>query len=234
MGQATYLVILLITIAGPVIATILSRRLRLTRLEWGKMLLVFVCVSVPFVLLDVLQHARGWWSYNTNLVFDGRLFGLPLEEVAFFFAIPFSSLYLYSHLAKVPSLQKPISLPQRMLASIAMLAVVVLAVVEAKERTVVDALLCLIVISTTSLLITPYQLKRHDIVWVGAIALLFLVVNGLLTSLPIVMYDSSFGSSLRLGSIPLADGVYNVSLLLSALFVYRYHRRQVDHLSSPS
>lgn len=231
MGHATYLTILVAMIAGPIIAMLFLPRFRLTGREWRKMLLVFICVSIPFTILDSLQYSRGWWSYNADFVFGGRFMGLPFEEIGFFFAIPFSALYLYSQLAKVPALQKTTGISQRLLASAAMLAVSVLSIVEAKERTVINALLALIIITMTSLVIMPYELKRHDIAWMGVVMLLFLVVSGCLTGLPIVTYNELFGSSLRIGSIPLADGIRYIGLLLSALFVYRYHSRKAGHLS---
>lgn len=53
--------------------------------------------------------------------------------------------------------------------------------------------------------------------WLCAIATLFFAVNGLLTALPVVTYNPIFGSVLRFGSIPLADG-YIMSVCLSARF----------------
>ena len=234
MGNATYCAILLLTLAGPLVAMATFRQARLSRAEWRRMLMVFACVSIPFVLLDAVQHARGWWAYNPEMILGPRLFGLPLEEVAFFFVVPFSSLCLYGFLRKVPALQAVTAVRVSRLAVFAMGVALLLALIEPKERTVFDAALCVAAAGAVGALLWRYRLHRYDAVWLCAIATLFFAVNGLLTALPVVTYNPIFGSVLRFGSIPLADGLYNVSLLVGSLLVFQYRRGQAARLSATS
>ncbi|MEO0473979.1 MAG: lycopene cyclase domain-containing protein, partial [Bacteroidota bacterium] len=48
----------------------------------------------------------------------------------------------------------------------------------------------------------------------------FLLVNGVLTALPVVIYNNTENLSLRLGSIPVEDTMYNMLMLLLTIGVY--------------
>lgn len=231
MGQATYLAILFITITGPAIAMAVSPRLRLTPSDWSGMRMVFMYVSAPFVLLDVLQHARGWWSYNQQLVMEGRILGLPFEEILFFFAIPFSCLYIYTLLSRIRRLTAPA--PAMGLCVVLCVALLGAAAVmlEPKERTIFDTMLCFAVVGLIALAFHRYVISVRDVVWVGVVTVLFAIVNGILTSIPVVVYNHMYGSSLVLGTIPVADVLYNTSLLVSAVAIYRHPWAKVDRLS---
>ena len=50
----------------------------------------------------------------------------------------------------------------------------------------------------------------------------FLVVNGFLTSLPVVWYDNAENLGLRIYTIPLDDFVYLMGLLLPAVNIYQW------------
>jgi hypothetical protein len=39
---------------------------------------------------------RGYWGFNPGYVGGARFFGLPLEEILFFVAIPYASIFAYS------------------------------------------------------------------------------------------------------------------------------------------
>ena len=48
-----------------------------------------------FVLWDAVAIARGSWSFSTVYVTGWRLFGIPVEELAFFVVIPLCTLLTY-------------------------------------------------------------------------------------------------------------------------------------------
>jgi lycopene cyclase domain-containing protein len=53
----------------------------------------------------------------------------------------------------------------------------------------------------------------------------FLIVNGLLTGLPVVKYNSGFITGLRVISIPVEDFLFALSLFLSNVTVYEFARK---------
>ncbi len=52
-------------------------------------------VAVVFLGWDVLAARAGIWSFDPAQVLGWELFGLPLEEWAFFFVVPLAGLLTY-------------------------------------------------------------------------------------------------------------------------------------------
>ena len=50
----------------------------------------------------------------------------------------------------------------------------------------------------------------------------FLLVNGVLTALPIVWYNNDQNLSLRIGTIPIEDTMYSMLLLLLNITIYEW------------
>jgi lycopene cyclase domain-containing protein len=48
----------------------------------------------------------------------------------------------------------------------------------------------------------------------------FLIANGVLTGLPVVLYDDAENLAIRAGSIPLEDFFFSFSMLALAVLVY--------------
>lgn len=187
--------------------------------DWNRLLYVYLVVSVPFVLIDSISHARGWWAYNSQHVGSASFLGLPIEECLFFFVIPFACLYLYSAMAKLKVLSSPVTRQWLYIAlCLSVLFAVLTAVMQPLERTIVDAILLALVVGIF-IFVRP-RITRAFLVWVGAVLILFFVTNSILTGLPIVTYDHAFGSAMRIGSVPIEDFWYNFSLLLSAWLVW--------------
>ena len=54
----------------------------------------------------------------------------------------------------------------------------------------------------------------------------FLIMNGYLTSLPIVIYNDEFNSGIRIGTIPLEDSFYCLLLLLMNITLYEFLKKK--------
>lgn len=206
-----------LTAVVPLALSFARWQLRWGKREWLRLLRVFMLVSVPFVLLDALSHARGWWAYNPHFITGVRLAGLPLEEIMFFFVIPFACLYLYSAAVRVAK-DSPIGRLWlwRMVLGIFVAASILLAATQPKERTIVDAAV-FIAVAVAAMVRPPTRLGA---LWLTVVVGLFLVVNTVLTALPIVTYDTAFGSAYRLGTIPFEDVLYNFNFLYLCLLVW--------------
>lgn len=57
-------------------------------LDRPKRLLGALVPSVVFVAWDVVATESTWWRFAPEYTLGARLFGLPLEEIAFFVVIP--------------------------------------------------------------------------------------------------------------------------------------------------
>ena len=53
-------------------------------------------ISAPgFIWWDHIFVVRGVWGFNGHYLLGPRLWGLPIEEILFFFCVPFSCLFIY-------------------------------------------------------------------------------------------------------------------------------------------
>lgn len=58
----------------------------------GLLSLAIGCAVAPFVAWDIYASAVGHWHFDPAQTLPPRVFGLPLEEFAFFVVIPFAAI----------------------------------------------------------------------------------------------------------------------------------------------
>jgi lycopene cyclase domain-containing protein len=64
-----------------------------------RLLKAIVPVAALFVTWDVLATASGQWRFDPAQTFAVRLWGLPLEEYAFFVVIPLAAILTFEAVA---------------------------------------------------------------------------------------------------------------------------------------
>lgn len=90
---STYLGVLLISLSGPLLLSFYP-----PLKFWSKSRLLsktLLGVATPFIVWDVLATHFGHWSFAADKVYALRLINLPIEEVLFFFIIPFCCLFTW-------------------------------------------------------------------------------------------------------------------------------------------
>lgn len=219
----TYLLINLLSIAIPFAYSFtahsgFSRRFARA---WSGILLV----AIPMIAWDAWFTARGIWSFNPEYHLGLKVFGLPLEEMLFFLCIPFACLFIYDTVTKFPRLALP-ERPVRIVAGVAGVALLALALYH-HERAY--TFWCFLLASPFALALAAGAFRERA----GFIAstylfhlIPFFLVNGLLTGLPVVMYNDAENLGIRLGTIPLEDAVYSLILLFGTIFWLERERGQ--------
>ena len=66
-----------------------------------RLFMVLVPVAVLFITWDVAATAAGQWRFDPSQTFAARLWGLPLEEYAFFVVIPLAGIVTFEAVAVV-------------------------------------------------------------------------------------------------------------------------------------
>jgi lycopene cyclase domain-containing protein len=89
----SYVAMLAFCVAGtlPLIAVFRLRVLRQPR----RLSLTILAGGLPFLVWDLLATSAGHWRFDPSQTLPWRVAGLPLEEIAFFVAIPFVSVLTY-------------------------------------------------------------------------------------------------------------------------------------------
>ncbi|MGB1453615.1 MAG: lycopene cyclase domain-containing protein [Crocinitomicaceae bacterium] len=181
-------------------------------------------VAIPFLIWDQIFTDYGIWGFNEDYLQGFYIGKLPIEEVLFFFFIPYCCLFIYEVLiAYFPnaSLHK-----MTMAFSIFLvLSGVLMALTHLNQWYTLSA-------CSLTVLIVIFVMKQKYIwypraIFAFVVALIpFFVVNGILTGAateePIVWYNDSHNTGIRLLTIPLEDVFYNFSLLIPIIGIYHF------------
>lgn len=171
----------------------------------------------------------GVWGFNPRYLVGIEISNLPLEEVLFFFCIPYACVFTFHCLDLFIKKSIPIS-AERILT---FLFAVVFAILALSNS---DKIYTMVTFAGLSLLLVlcRYVLK---ISWLGKFYIIytilllpFLIVNGLLTGTaldePVVWYNEAAIFGIRILTIPVEDVFYGMGLILMNVLIYSYLKRK--------
>jgi len=206
----TYLVINAFIIFVPLLYS-LDRRIRYYRC-FSALALSMVVVGLPYIAWDVLVTGWGEWSFNARYVTGVQVVNLPIEEVLFFVTVPYSCIFIYESLAYYTE-NRPLRLPVGLLVMLGLGLVAGAAVFRAHGYTMKALLACAVVFLFGVLLKRDFIMSSRHWLWLGICYIPFLLINGVLTALPVVEYNPEAILGPRVGTIPVEDFFYNFSML---------------------
>jgi lycopene cyclase domain-containing protein len=191
--------------------------------NWKNYFKANLIVAVFFIIWDVFFTKIGVWGFNDRYLLGLKLINIPIEEVLFFFCIPYSSLFVYfslNYLVKKNLLQKYHQFITLFLAI--GLGIVGLFFLNRLYTSVTFIL--------TSLFLFFNYIKKTDfsrIYFSYCITLLFFfIVNGILTGSfidePVVWYNNNENLGIRMGTIPVEDVFYGFLLIASIIQIFEY------------
>ncbi len=215
----TYLIILALSLLYP-LAQSFEKRIYMYR-KFRFILPGILATGVVYILWDIWFTAEGVWGFNPNYTLDLYILGLPLEEWLFFLVVPYCCIFLYEVLRYFV---KKFHYPEASLAVIILLLVILLGSIPF----IYDRLYTLVTFSFTALMLILQLVQRTYKTWFSgfmityALSMIpFIVVNGLLTSIPVVWYDNMENLGIRIYTIPVDDFIYLMGLLLPAINIYQ-------------
>jgi isorenieratene synthase len=189
--------------------------------RWGAAWTAVAAAALPFLIWDALATGRHW-TFNPRFITGLWLGPLPIEEVLFFFTMPFACLFSWHTLFGAE-----VDTPRRSLKGVP-LAFGALGLlgpwVQATQGLEYTALVLLALgggalldaVAGSRVLERPGFLKL-----LGFVVVTTTVFNGYLTARPVVLYDVRYQLGVRLFTIPLEDYGFGVALVLLAGVVYQ-------------
>lgn len=210
----TYLLINLCSVVVP-FACSFEHRIAFYK-NWKAILLAIFLPAIGFLIWDAIFTHLGVWGFNSRYITGFSFFNLPIEEVLFFIAVPYASLFTYAvlnHFVKPDvfgKLAKPLGFS--LLAVLAVISVLH----SDKLYTFWTSLLAVLFLATHL-----FVLKRHywsRLLFAYVVVLVpFFIVNGLLTGTgleePVVWYNNQENVGIRLLTIPIEDTIYGFLLI---------------------
>ncbi|MEJ6506019.1 MAG: lycopene cyclase domain-containing protein [Crocinitomicaceae bacterium] len=190
-------------------------------------------VAIPFLIWDQYFTINGVWGFNESYLQGIFIGSLPLEEVLFFFVIPYCCVFIYEVLiayfpnASLNNLTKMFSL-------VFVLSGTLLALMNLENWYTLSA--CSRAVMCAVFAIRGKYIWYPRVIFAFVVAQLpFLIVNGVLTGAatpePIVWYSEFHITGVRILTIPVEDVFYNFSLLMPIIALYHYFKLRFHKIS---
>lgn len=194
--------------------------------RWKYLPLSIGLPAVFFIIWDVWFTKMGVWWFSEKYTLGLRLLGLPFEEWLFFIVVPFCSLFIYEN---VKFFLKKVNFNDKMseLLWIAASLFMLIAVISTQYMytfwnfTFTTIFLIFVLFNSW---FRRYLTHFSIAFLIGAIPML--IVNGILTSFPVVSYNPEEFSNLRFFTIPVEDFIYYFLLLGMNVYFYELQQRK--------
>jgi lycopene cyclase domain-containing protein len=176
-----------------------------------------VVTAILFIGWDMAFTAMGVWGFNPDYVTGIYFFNLPLEEVLFFFCVPYACCFTYFALKNL--VEKDYLYPHHEIISSVLVFVLMLTggYFINKAYTGVTFLVTAMFLAYQMLKLRPRYMGRFYFAFT-ILLIPFLIVNGILTGAvtdqPVVWYNDKENLGIRLATIPVEDTVYGMLMIL--------------------
>lgn len=225
----TYLLIDFFTIIIPFIYSF-HPKLKFHK-TWKAFFPAVIITGLIFILWDIYFTGLGVWGFNPRYICGIKISNLPLEEVLFFFCIPYSCVFTFHCLNMFirKSLSKGV---ENLLTPAFIVIFMVLALINHDKiyTTVTFAGLSLLLVLAKYILKISWLPKFYIIYAILLIP--FVIVNGLLTGTgldePVVWYNEAQIFGWRFLTIPVEDTFYGMGLILVNLMIYKYLLKRIN------
>lgn len=193
--------------------------------NWPYLFPAILVNAVLFMVWDVQFTKAGVWGFNPEYLTGIYLFNLPLEEVLFFVTVPYACVFIYDVLNTY--ITKDLLQPYAKGIALTLILLLPLIAVFNIGRWYTSITFMLLAV------LHLVHLRYFDTKYLGRfyVAYLvhlvpFLLVNGVLTYLPVVWYNNAYNLGLRIVSIPVEDTMYSMLMLLLTITVYEGLRQR--------
>jgi len=182
--------------------------------------------AVPFIIWDIYFTSLGVWGFNPTYVSGIYFFNLPIEEVLFFFCIPYACVFTYEAVHYFSKRKMIPDLASNFISDVLIFGALVLGAIHHHRWYTGVTFFSLGV--ALILLRRVWRVNYLGTFFFSFIFILipFFIVNGILTGTgldaPVVWYNNQENMGIRLGTIPAEDIFYGMLLLLINISVFEY------------
>ncbi len=221
MDKYLYLTINLASVCVPFMASFYPKHAFYK--SWKNYFIANIVVATLFIIWDITFTNIGVWGFNERYLTGSKLVNIPLEEVLFFFCIPYASVFVYFSLNYL--VKKNVFQNQHRF--ITLFLAVGLGIVGLFFW---NRLYTSITFVLTSLFLFYNYFKKNDLSRIyfsySVTLIFFFIVNGILTGSfidePVVWYNNSENLGIRMGTIPFEDSFYGFLLIASIIQIFEY------------
>jgi lycopene cyclase domain-containing protein len=190
--------------------------------KWKYVLPAIVITAIIFILWDEAFTQMGVWGFNEKYLTGIKIMSLPLEEVLFFFCIPYASYFIYFSLTYL--IEKDYFYPHHEIISSVIIFFMLLfgGYFMSQSYTGLTFFTLGLFLAYQMLKLRPRYMGRFYFAFMF-ILIPFFIVNGILTGSgidePVVWYNNSENMGIRIGTIPIEDIFYGMLMILMSVTI---------------
>jgi lycopene cyclase domain-containing protein len=192
---------------------------------WKALFPATLITAAIFITWDIYFTRHDVWWFNKDYVTGLFIAGLPVEEWLFFIIIPYCCIFIYEVArAYLKREWKTFIIPLNIILFLFFLSITVIHI--DRIYTAVNFGIATVLIGLQFILRTDKTYLFYFYIAYALSIIPFLLVNGVLTSMPVVGYNDEENLAVRLYTIPVEDFAYLVNLLLMNLNLYEFFKRK--------
>lgn len=180
-----------------------------------------------FLVWDAFFTRMGIWGFNPKYLIDFYIFNLPVEEILFFFLIPYSCVFIYWCFQLFVKTSAPLNsfyLTCKLFAvCLFLIGIFNFGKYYTSTTFIFLAIILFLLAQLKAIYLKPFMISF------GIILIPFFISNGLLTGSfitePVVHYNNTYNLGIRLFTIPVEDVFYAMLLLILNVSGYEYIKR---------
>lgn len=225
-SQYTYFIILAASLAGP-LALSFDKKVAFYK-KWKYLFPAMILPALFYIIWDIWFTDIGVWSFNPDYVTGINIINLPIEEVLFFFVVPYCCIFIYECMhCYFPSIKNTLAADTFLKLLSAALIITGLYFYQ-RHYTAYTFILFALFIVLFSLFRKYCKGFNTTLFLIAYVVILFpfLLVNGFLTALPVVMYNNAENIGIRIYTIPFEDTFYGMLLFFLNTVIYEKLRTE--------
>lgn len=222
----TYFLILGLSLAGPLLLSF-DNKVAFYK-EWKYVIPACILPAIFYIAWDAFFTSKGVWRFNPEYIIGFHLGNLPIEEVLFFFVVPYCCVFIYACIsAYFPGLKKTKN-TDRILIAFGIALLISGSLFYDRYYTSWTFILNAVFIAVIFLAGKYFSAfdSAKFLVSYAVCLLPFFIVNGFLTAIPVVLYNDSENLGLRMYSIPFEDTFYGMLLVMMNIAGYEKLKRR--------
>jgi lycopene cyclase domain-containing protein len=221
MMKFTYLLINFFTVIFPFLLSF-ERKIYF-RQYWKYLIPATFITAAVFLIWDHYFTVWGIWSFNPKFIIGIFAAGLPVEEWMFFFTIPYACVFSYEVLNYY--IKKDLLNPYLKIINPLLLVILFMAAFFNYDRAYTFSACFFCGLFVYFLIIKKAAfLSRFYTAYAGSY-FMFLIVNGILTALPVVIYNDHENTGIRIYTIPIEDSAYGMLMLIMNVSIMEFYYR---------
>ncbi|WP_192821377.1 lycopene cyclase domain-containing protein [Rufibacter sp. LB8] len=199
--------------------------------NWRHLFPAMAISAFCFISWDIAFTDHGVWGFNPDYLVGIYFFNLPLEEVLFFITVPYACVFIYECLNEYVRKEWLQPYSPYITWILVVLNLIVAVVFWGRWYTM---LTCLLVPILLLIYYWRFRYKKMGRFYLAYVVHLvpFLLVNGVLTALPVVWYNNAHNVGLRISTIPVEDTMYSMLMLLLVIILYEGFKQKAERLAN--